>query len=55
MTDFMTIQRKRIEIDKWLEGCRINGDPGADYILEWIENHAAEFREAWERSFPACR
>jgi hypothetical protein len=53
MKSFMIAQKKRIEVDKWYEGCRIQKDPGKSYILNWIENNAAQFREAWEKS--VCR
>lgn len=50
MNDFMLAQKKRIDIDKWYEGCRRNDDPGTTYILEWIKQNASEFRESWEKS-----
>jgi len=50
MTEFMRIQKKRIEVDKWNEGCRIETDPGVDYIFYWIETYAADFRDAYEKS-----
>ena len=50
MNDFMQAQKKRIELEKWLEGCRINCDPGMEFIIEWIKNNAADFRETWDKS-----
>ena len=50
MNKYLSAQRKKIEVDKWCEGCRIEHDPGQDYILEWIFKNAAWFRGAWETS-----
>ena len=50
MNEFMKAQKKCIERDKWLEGCRIESDPGVKYIMDWIKNNAAEFRMSWESS-----
>ncbi len=56
MHEYLKIQKQRIEIDKWNEGCRRNMDPGQEYVIHWIENNARWFREAWEKSFcKACR
>lgn len=53
MFHYMKAQIKKIEIDKWYEGCRIKRDPGYSYILDWINKNAARFRSAWELS--CCR
>jgi len=50
---FMRAQRKRIEVDKWIEGCRIQNDPGQRFILNWIFLYAGQFRNAWQNSL--CR
>ena len=50
MKKYMRIQLKKIEVDKWNEGCRIKTDPGQNYILSWVETKADEFRAAWENS-----
>ena len=50
MKKFVNVQIKKIEIEKWCEGIRINQDPGKHYILNWIFSNAASFRMAWERS-----
>lgn len=50
MNKFIRIQKKKIEIDKWCEGCSAHRDPGQLYILEWIFKNAAWFRHAWENS-----
>lgn len=46
----MLVQKKKIEIDKWCEGCATNNDPGQDYVLDWINRNGSWFRKAWERS-----
>jgi hypothetical protein len=50
---FLHSEMKKIDIDKWHEGERINNDPGQPYIVEWIGEHAKEFREQWDGSI--CR
>jgi hypothetical protein len=44
---------RKIEIDKWCEGCAIKTDPGNDYVAEWVKNNAEWFRQAWNKSL--CR
>jgi len=48
--DFLSCEIKRIEIEKWCEGERINCDPGQDYILHWIEVSGGDFRYNWNHS-----
>ncbi len=50
MNDYMFTQKKKIEIDKWNEGCRIQCDPGEEYIMGWIEVNGGWFRSAWDQS-----
>jgi len=50
MFKFMLSQKRRIEYEKWLEGCRLKRDPGSEYILNWISLNGAFFRKAWEDS-----
>ena len=47
---FMTIQRRKIEVDKWCEGERQQSDPGKDYIMLWIFEHGQEFRDMYIKS-----
>ncbi len=47
---FLYVQRRRIEYDKWCKGCGIQGDPGPEYVMDWIQNYAGQFRRAWEES-----
>lgn len=46
----MYSQKKRIELDKWLEGNRTQQDPGSSFILNWINDNAQKFRNDWEKS-----
>ncbi len=56
LSNYMQLQVKKIEIDKWCEGCRIEADPGPMYIMDWIEHNGQWFRSAYERSIcKACR
>jgi hypothetical protein len=50
MNRFMRVQKKKIEIDKWLEGYNKKGDPGQEFVIEWIFKNADWFRKAWEKS-----
>ena len=47
---FMSVEIHRIDFDKWMEGIRIQSDPGDQYIIDWIDTSAAEFRVLWEKS-----
>ena len=47
---FTSAQAKAIEISKWMEGERLNYDPGQDYILKWIDSNAKQFKEDWDKS-----
>jgi hypothetical protein len=53
MHRYMHAQKKKIEIEKWCEGIRLNKDPGNEFVLEWILSHANWFRKSWEKSL--CR
>lgn len=47
---FLHVQRRRIEHDKWCEGCGVGYDPGAMYVMNWIKNYAGVYRLAWNQS-----
>lgn len=47
---FLHTERKCIDKDKWLEGERLNCDPGQTYILKWINENGREFRDKWDES-----
>lgn len=56
MREYLKIQKQKIEIDKWNEGCRRAEDPGQDYVIRWIESNGDWFRQAWEGSLcKACK
>jgi len=46
----MVAQKKKIEIEKWYEGERLQSDPGNDFILWWIFHYGSWFRRAWKKS-----
>lgn len=50
MKNYLHAQKKKIEIDKWCEGCNITRDPGQDYVISWIHQNASWFRKAWGKS-----
>ena len=49
-TVFIKNEIRKIEIDKWIEGVKRNGDPGNSYVMEWILLNAKEYREKWDIS-----
>ncbi len=55
MSDFIRVQIKRIEVDKWLEGCKIHRDPGRAFVVEWVSRNAKWFREEWNSPKCLCR
>jgi hypothetical protein len=47
---FIDTETKIIEISKWLAGEKLKRDPGDEYISKWIDDHAEELRDAWNKS-----
>jgi hypothetical protein len=47
---FISAQIKKIDIEKWLEGCNSGYDPGQEYVLLWIKENSVDFRISWESS-----
>lgn len=47
---YLHTEMKKIDIDKWYHGEKINKDPGQEYILEWINVNSANWRKSWEES-----
>jgi len=47
---FLHTEMKKIDEDKWYEGERRKNDPGQEYIVDWINKNAKNWREAWEAS-----
>jgi hypothetical protein len=48
--NFLRSQKKFIEDSKWYQGEKICKDPGDEYILDWVNREAANFRKRWEVS-----
>lgn len=47
---FLDTEMKTIDEAKWYEGERRKADPGQEYIVDWINKNAAQWRKAWEES-----
>lgn len=47
---FIDTETKIIEVSKWLAGEKMGRDPGDEYVVKWINDHAKELREAWDKS-----
>jgi hypothetical protein len=47
---FIEAEKTAIEISKWLEGERINRDPGEEFVKHWIKQHAKKFKDDWDKS-----
>jgi hypothetical protein len=45
LAKFLDKQRKKIDEAKWVEGTRINRDPGQAFVLDWIKDNAKKFRK----------
>jgi hypothetical protein len=53
---FIDAQTKAIEVSKWLEGERINADPGQQHVLFWVHKNAKNYAQAWQISLcKACK
>ena len=49
-TIFTHAQKKAIEVAKWIEGEKIQSDPGEKYNLYWVKTSAKDFKQDWEKS-----
>ena len=47
---FLQTEMKKIDEDKYLEGLRSHNNPGIDFILDWIDCNAENWRIEWESS-----
>jgi len=47
---YLKSQMDAIDKDKWYKGEEIHNDPGQEYIIDWINRNAKEWREKWEKS-----
>ena len=46
----MVAQAKKMLVDKFDEGCRINRDPGDEFLLQWPFKNGQEFDALWKKS-----
>ena len=47
MSEIMAAQIHEIDVHKWIESEKAGHDLGDEAVKDWIEKHAAEFREKW--------
>ena len=47
---FLQTEMKKIDEDKWYEGERRHNDPGQEFIVDWINRNAKNWRKEWEVS-----
>jgi len=52
--DFIKLEHERISFDKWIEGCKINTDPGDNWVFNWVKINAEMYRKEWEKSLCQC-
>ena len=48
--NFIHAEIEKLKIDKWIEGEKIDKDPGVEYELKWVNDNAENFRNAWNVS-----
>jgi hypothetical protein len=48
--EFIDAERQAIEVAKWIQGEKIQSDPGKPFAAQWIQQHAKNFKEAWDKS-----
>lgn len=53
MQHMMAMERKAIEVYKWLESEKAQRDLGAEAVFEWINKYAAQWRQWYEQEY--CR
>jgi hypothetical protein len=47
ISDFLLEEIHQMEIHKWIESEKANRDLGEEALHDWINKHAAKFREEW--------
>jgi len=47
----LELQRQEIMRHKWIESEKARRDLGSDAVLDWIQKHAARWREWYEREY----
>lgn len=44
-------QKMLIEREKWLEGQKRGEDPGEEFVINWIRENAAKYREEYQKEY----
>ena len=44
--EYMEAQTDAIEVAKWLLGEKLGRDPGDEFVVQWIQDNAMEFRRS---------
>jgi hypothetical protein len=47
---FIDAETQAIEVAKWIEGEKIQRDPGKSFVVQWIQQYAKDFKEMWDKS-----
>jgi len=50
LNNFVKAEVEAIEIAKWLAGEQLKDDPGDEFVSQWIQKHAKEFKQKWKES-----
>ncbi len=46
------LQREEMQRHKWIESEKAGRDLGEQACIDWVEKHAARFRQQWEQTLP---
>lgn len=49
--EFSEAQRREIQKHRWIESEKAGKDVGQKATVDWINQHAEEFRDWWERKY----
>jgi len=47
---FLDVEMRKIDEDKYYEGVRRHCDPGQEYVIDWIQRNADNWRKEWDAS-----
>lgn len=47
---FLDVEMRKIDEDKFFEGCRRQCDPGSAFVIDWIKRNAESWRNEWNHS-----
>lgn len=47
---YIKAEIKNIDVDKFFEGIKLQRDPGAEYVENWVMAHSKKFRDKWTES-----